>query len=187
MELRFGGDEPLASALEPQAGLRDLAPAQRDALRELAGDLGEPEQQAIGDYLLGRQSPGQAEGTWRLLDTSEQAAEWAAELRDALTQAGLADPPPLPTDDGALSPAQRALRRRSQRGPDGEPTLRERREERDRRRTARNAQQAAAELTSPYRSEAIEAHKEAEDRIERLCRGDDPQISRRDAIRASMP
>lgn len=138
------------------------------ARRTLAQDGGDgldpAARKAIGEYLLGRQSPGRAEGTWRLLQSSPEAQALAERLRDALTEAGLASPPPLPADDGALSPTQRAQRRR--RGTGSRQTLRERREERDRRRTAANAEEAAMEHASPYRSEAVDAYKESQDRIE---------------------
>ncbi len=171
-------------------GLGEIAPEQRDALRAVArgdrpgdeavdlarqaletlagtgGDApGEPDRAAIGDYLLGRQSPGQAEGTWRLIEAEPDVVAWARRAREILAEAGLEDPPPLPGDEGALSPAERVHRRRSRGSPE-RGSLAERRQERSRKRTAANAQQAAAELVSPYRSEAIEAHKEADDRIE---------------------
>ncbi len=129
------------------------------------GDLPPRERAAVADYLLGRQSPGQAEGTWRRLADSPEAAGWAQRMRGALVEAGAEDPPPLPGDDNALSPTDRAHRRRSRRA-ERDQSLGERRAERNRKRTAANAQQAAAEMASPFRSEAIEAHHEADDRIE---------------------
>lgn len=137
------------------------------ALTDEAGDeLSVADREAIEDYVLGRQSPGQAEGTWRLLESSPEAAQWAGRLREALGEAGLEQPAPLPADDGALSPTQRAQRRRSHGSGDGDQSLGERREARARQRTAVNAQQAAAEMASPFRSEAIAAQQEADDRIE---------------------
>jgi hypothetical protein len=127
--------------------------------------VGRAERAAIGAYLLGRQPPGQAEATWQLLRSSAEAARWAQRLRDALSDVLADGSPPLPADDGARSPAER-FRGRAPQPPGGEPTLRQRREQRDRERTARNAQQAATEIASPYRSEAVEAYQESEDRIE---------------------
>lgn len=136
------------------------------SLADEAGDgLGAAEREAIGGYVLGRQSPGQAEGTWRLLQSSPEATSWAERVRDALSEAGLEERSPLPSDDGALSPTERAQRRRSESDGSGR-TLRARREDRSRRRTAANAQQAAAEMVSPFRSEAIDAIQAADDRIE---------------------
>lgn len=118
-----------------------------------ADGLRPPDRASIVDYLLGRQFPGHAEGTWRLLQSSDGAARWAGRVRELLVEAGLEDPPPLPSDEDALSPTQRMYRRAARRAPQ-RGTLAERREERSRRCTAANAQQAA-EFISSYRSEAI--------------------------------
>jgi len=150
----------------PADEVLDLA---HQGMAALAGDavpgLSPQALASIGNYVLDRQSPGQAEGTWRLLESSSEAEQWAVRLRDALAAAGHESPPPLPGEDGALSPTQRAQQRAARRD-DGERTLGEQRQERSRRRTAANAMQAAAELESPFRSEAVEAFQEADDRIE---------------------
>jgi hypothetical protein len=147
---------------------RDVVELARRGLLALGGecatDLNQRERASIGDYVLGHQSPGQAEGTWRLLQSSPEAAEWAERLRDAFAEAGAQNAAPLPSDEGALSPTQRVQRR--WRRSDGEKTLGEVRDERSRQRTAASAQQAVAEFLSPFRSEALAAHEAADDRIE---------------------
>lgn len=136
----------------------------RDALVELAGpppeELPIRSRVAIGDYLLGRQSPGQAAGTWALLEGDDAAREWAARLREGLGALSSHAPPPVP-GDGAPSPAER-VRRTAQTSA---TPLARRRAQRARRRTAANIQAAAAQVTSPFRAEALEAQREADERI----------------------
>lgn len=163
------GERPADVAERAGRSAEEIVELARRGMAAIAGDAGpglSPAARAsIGDYVLDRQSPGQAEGTWRLLESSDDAVEWAERVREALAQAGQEKPPPLPSDDGALSPTQRAQQRAAH-GDDDVQTLGEQRRERDRRRTAANAQQAAAEIASPFRGEAVEAFQEADDRIE---------------------
>ena len=161
------GDDLAELAERQGTSTGEIADLARRAMSALAGDpddgVSAAERASIGDYVLGRQSPGQAEGTWELLRSSPAAAQWAERLRRALGDAGPEDPVGLPGEDGALSPAERVRhdRRRARR----EATLRDQREERDRRRTEENAKEAAAELASPYRADALDAHRESENRI----------------------
>jgi hypothetical protein len=168
MEIGPDQRDALRTAVRGERPHPDTVALARQAIEALVGAAGAPgprDRAAIADYLLGRQSPGQAEGTWRRLEAEPAAATWAKRAREILAEAGLEAPPPLPGDDGALSPTDRLHRRRSQRSSKG-GTLAKAREERSRRRTAANAQQAAAELVSPYRAEALEAYKAADDKIE---------------------
>ncbi len=161
------GQDPDAIGRDVDRTPEEVLELAQAATQELAGDLddvGAGDRAAIADYVLGRQSPGQAAGTWRLLEGSDPATAWAQRLRTALDDVGRGDPVALPSDDDALSPTQRARRRPA--AGEGGSSLAERRKERSRRRTAASAQQAAAELMSPFRSEAIDAQKEADDRIE---------------------
>lgn len=163
------GRRPADIAERSGRSVEEVLELARQGMTALASEEGEElapgDRASLAEYVLGRQSPGQAEGAWRLLESSPAAVQWAEKVRAALAEAGLEKPPPLPSDDGALSPAQRARRSPSSRR-DEESSLRERRDERSRRRTLANAQQAAAEMASPFRSEAIAAHQQADDRIE---------------------
>ena len=145
--------------------------ASPERVRELASDalatLGGPppdalsgrERNAVADYLLGRQVPGQAAGTWALLEESEPALEWAGRLCEGLAAEGH-DPPPLPGGGGA-SPADRA--RDPQRAPSS--PLARRRRQRERQRTQANVAAAAAEIASPFRGEALQAQRDADERV----------------------
>lgn len=163
------GEQPADFAARSGRSADQVLDLARQGMDALTGDavagLSPKVRASIGDYILDRQSPGQAEGTWRLLESSPEAEQWAARLRDALDGAGHENSPPLPGDDGALSPTQR-VRQRGGRRDGEERTLAEQRRERSLRRTTANAVQAAAEFQSPFRSEAVTAFQEADDRIE---------------------
>lgn len=125
---------------------------------ELARPLPDRERTRVADYMLGRQSPGQAAGTWELLGESPDARRWALWIRESLGDLYGDDPPAIPkVDDDAQAPDERA--RGSGREARG---LRGRRQRRDRKREIQQLQAAALELQSPFRQEAIEAYREAD-------------------------
>lgn len=159
--------EALAGADGGDAGQEttDRALAACDALAGGHGDVAPADRRRIVLYLLGRLSPGRAAGTWSLLRDDDGAAAWAAALRDGLTDVLGDDRPSLPADDDARSPADLA-RLGADEVQAEERTLAARRAERDRQRTAANAKAAAAELLSPFRSEALEAQRTADDHAE---------------------
>jgi hypothetical protein len=162
--------DALASLAGPDGGAADEDVVERaraacDALAGGHGDVAPADRARIGDYLLGRQSPGRAAGTWGLLESDDAAAAWAGRLRDGLGGLLGDDPPSLPADDGARSPTDLS-RLDDETVRAEERTLAARREERDRQRTAANAKAAAAELMSPFRGEALEAQRTAQDHAE---------------------
>jgi hypothetical protein len=131
---------------------------------ELAAGLGAAERRHVSDYLLRRQSAGQAAGTWELLERSAAARRWALWLRDSLDGLYAGEPPPLPRVDGDERavpgpPAGAAAE------PDAEETLERSRDERDRRRTKAEIGKAVKLAASPFRHEAVEHYREAEAEI----------------------
>lgn len=137
----------------------------REALEELDPDLAEPlspdDRRRVADYMLGQQSPGQAAGTWEILEASADARRWAVWIRESLAGQYRENPPPIPGVDDAASPSKRA---RGGRGR-AEGRLQRRRRERRRRREIAALQAAAAELQSPFRPEALAALREGKESI----------------------
>jgi len=129
---------------------------------EAPGGVGPEGRRRIADYLLFRQSPGQAAGTWELLQSSPAALAWASASRQHLADLYASDPPQLPDEEaGAPLPAgTRRSREQSRQGPVGR-----RRAERRRVRTQAQIQTAVALETSPFREEAVRKLGEREDEI----------------------
>lgn len=161
--VRGASPEDIAWAVaQPSDRIVTLA---REALVDLDADLARPlstdERRRIGDYLLRRQSPGQAAGTWELMEESAAARRWAVWVRECL--AGIYDDqgPPLP--DGAsdaVAPSERTRAVPSKR--DG---LGEQRKAREKAQFAAVAQEAVAQEISPFRQEAIEHYRTGQDAI----------------------
>jgi hypothetical protein len=130
-----------ATDLSPERALelaRDaVIAAAPDAARELDGD----DLLRTVDFLLGRQSPGQAAGTVEVLRRTRPANAFAHAARQALPElaaGAVPEPPPLdPIAD-----------RKREGADDG-----------TRAQVEAAAREAAAQL-SPFREEAIEAHRE---------------------------
>lgn len=160
LEALAGGDDGGAGTGVPERALRAC-----DALAGGHGDVAPADRGRIALYLLGRQSPGRAAGTWALLGSDDAAAAWAGALRDGLADLVGEDRPSLPADEGARSPTD-LTRLDAEAVRTEERTLARRRAERDRKRTEANAKAAAAELMSPFRSEALEAQRTADDHAE---------------------
>ena len=137
----------------------------REALEDLDPDLAEPlspeDRRRVADYMLGQQSPGQAAGTWEILEASADARRWAVWIRESLAGHYRGDPPAIPGVDDASSPSRRARRGR----PPPQGRLERRRRERARKREIAALQAAAAELSSPFRPEALAALREGKDSI----------------------
>lgn len=160
---RGASPEDVGWALELPA--EDVTARALEAMDELAGDL-DPlppgaERRKVGDYLLRRQSPGVAAGTWELLEHSPAALAYATELRKALTGLGEVAPPELPADGATFAYARRSDLPAQGAGLE----LAGRRRERSRQRTRHQVQQAAAIAVSPYREEAINAYRDDESDI----------------------
>ena len=150
--------EDLAWAMESSPD-RVLALA-REALfdfdPELAATVGDEDRRRVGDYLLARQSPGQAAGTLELLERSADARRWAARIRECLEEIDGATPPPVP---GPGNPSVADLRRARQARPRG--GLAARRRGRQIQRATEEAKAELAAEASPFREEAIEHYQEA--------------------------
>jgi hypothetical protein len=145
------GEEVLAGAHE---SLIALDP-------ETAGALEVADRRRVCEYVLGRQSPGQAAGTWELLKRSSQARHWAAAAREQLDDLYKGKPPDLPDDADAAAP-----RWGQGTAAGGRPrTLAERRAARDSQRRVAHLQIAVAQETSPFRTEAMEKHSEGQERV----------------------
>ena len=154
-DLAWAGSEPPERLRAmSHAALEDLDP-------ELAERLTPDDRRRVADYMLGQQSPGQAAGTWELLEASADARRWAVWLRESLAAHYRGDPPAIPGVDAAPGPEARA---RGARGHEG-GRLARRRRERKRRREIAALQAAAAELRSPFRPEALDALRRAGDSI----------------------
>ncbi|HWC28231.1 MAG TPA: hypothetical protein VG474_16695 [Solirubrobacteraceae bacterium] len=135
--------------------LAELAP-------DLAADLSERDRRRVAGYLLQLDPPGQAAGTWELLEAAPAARRWAAAVRAELADLYGDDPPAIPEVDSDAQPPQE--RARGER-PRGERGLRGRRAARARSRELRALQAAALELRSPFRREALEAHREGSEKV----------------------
>lgn len=116
------------------------------------------ERRRVGGYLLGGQSPGQAAGTWEALERSAELRAWARRVSTSLAELFPGGPPALPGDEDASSPAARARDARS----NGGGALAARRAQRARMKTHAEVEQAVAVAQSPFREEAIAAHREAD-------------------------
>lgn len=136
-----------------------VAPAKADA----GTDPGPDDRQRIVSYLLLRQSPGQAAGTWEILRDSEAALEWAQAARERLGDLYPGAAPPLPGDDGTTS-FPGLERDESARPPGRGPVGRKRAERRELRNKA-EIQAAVAVEVSPYREEAVRRHGEHDTEI----------------------
>lgn len=162
----LGGASPedVAWALaQPPERVVELA---HEALTELDPDLArevdDRDRARVADYLLRQQPPGQAAGTWDLLDRSPEGRRWALWIRECLSELYGDEPPAIPkVDDDAEPPSQR------QRGRSRTPErgLRARRKARKRKREIRELQAAAAELQTPFRREALEAYREGSESL----------------------
>lgn len=140
----------------------EILPMAREAVAppDEPEEMGPADRRRILDYLLLRQSPGQAAGTWELLEGSPAAAAWAAAARERLTELYPTGPPALPGADGARSVAERGRRGRERQGRVGR-----RRAERRRLRTQLEIRSAVAIEMSPFREEAVRRHAASEDQI----------------------
>lgn len=125
-------------------------------------EVAQSDRRRILDYLLLRQSPGQAAGTWELLEGSPAASAWALAARERLTELYPAEPPALPDAEGAPSVAERT---RGARGPERRGRVGRRRAERRRMRRRVELQSAIAVELSPFREEAVHRHAGREDEI----------------------
>ena len=154
-DLAWAGSEPPERVRAmSHAALEDLDP-------ELAERLTPDDRRRVADYMLGQQSPGQAAGTWELLEASADARRWAVWLRESLAAQYRGDPPAIPGVDSAPGPEARARGGRAHEGG----RLARRRRERKRRREIAALQAAAAELQSPFRPEALDALREGKESI----------------------
>ena len=149
-----GSESPERLTAMSHAALEELDP-------ELAERLAPHDRRRVADYMLGQQSPGQAAGTWELLETSADARRWAVWIRESLAGQYRENPPAIPGVDGGPRPEART---RGGRGHEG-GRLARRRRERGRRREIAALQAAAAELQSPFRPEALEALREGSESI----------------------
>lgn len=129
---------------------------------QLAGRLSPDDRRRVSNYLLKCQSPGQAAGTWELLERSRDARRWALWIRESLADLYGAEPPTLPGIDEGPSPAERA---RGAQDGGGSGSLLDRRRERQRKRTQAEVRVAAAVMASPFREEAIESHARRQDEL----------------------
>lgn len=128
----------------------------------LAEPLGPGDRDRVADYMLLQQSPGQAAGTWDLLESSADARRWALWIRECLGGVYADEVPPIPkVDDGADGPVQRSRGGRPRR----EGRLEARRRERARRREVKELERAAMEMQSPFRAEALDAYREGTESI----------------------
>lgn len=94
------------------------------------------------DFLLARQSPGQAAGTVEVLRRTPHANAFAHRAREVLPELGGDQAPELPPLDAVAD-------RRSSTASDG-----------TRAQVEAAAREAVAQLASPFRDEAVEAHRE---------------------------
>jgi len=122
---------------------------------ELARSVSPADRRRIVDYTLARQSPGQAAGTWELLERSADARRWALWIRECIAELFPSQPPPLPGFEER--PTVRASQENGRLGKLGT-----RRRERERRRTQAEVQLAVKIATSPFREEAINAYTETQ-------------------------
>lgn len=152
------------ATVEDLAWAMDVSPDRvlalaREALADFDPDsaaaVGEDDRRRVGDYLLGRQSPGQAAGTLELLERSADARRWAVRIRERLDEIDGVTPPPVP---GAGDPSVAGLRRARQApSRDG---LAARRRARHLRRATEEAKAELAQEASPFREAAIEHYQE---------------------------
>ncbi len=157
--LRGATPEDLAWASGRSA--EDVLELTHEALSDLGGeaDIKAADRRRIVEYLLLRQSPGQAAGTWELLEGSPPARAWASRAREHISELYTSEPPPLPGDEHqSVSPDGAGTSARD--GP-----LARRRAERRRLRTKAEVEAAVAVATSPFREEAVRQHAEREDKI----------------------
>ena len=158
----LGGASPddLAWAIaQPAEEVVDLG---REALIDLDPELARPldaaDRRRVADYMLRRQSAGQAAGTWEVLGESADARRWALWIRESLGDLYGDDPPAIPgVDEDPDAPADSA---RGRGHPEG--GLLRRRKKRERQREIQELQAAAMELQSPFRQEALDAYREAD-------------------------
>jgi hypothetical protein len=128
-----------------------------------AGVLEDADRRRVCEYLLERQSPGQAAGTWELFKRSPQARRWAAAAREQLADLYRGEPLDLPgADDTDADPPRWG----HEAATDDRPrTLAERRAARSSQRRVAHLQIAVAQEMSPFRSEALEKHSEGQERV----------------------
>jgi hypothetical protein len=155
--LRGASVEDLGWAMD-QSG-EELLATVNDALAaldpELARSISPVDRRRIVDYTLSRQSPGQAAGTWELLERSADARRWALWIRECIGELFPSHPPPLPGLEER--PTARAPHKDGRLGKLGA-----RRRERERRRTQAEVRSAVSIAVSPFREEAINAYAEAQ-------------------------
>lgn len=135
-----------------------VAPPQQTA----PSGVGPEDRRRIADYLLLRQSPGQAAGTWELLQASPAALTWASVTREHLADLYPSGAPDLPDSEGGRSIAGRT---RGSRQQPRQGTVGRRRAERRRLRTQAEVQAAVAVESSPFREEAVRKHGERQDEM----------------------
>ncbi len=160
--LRGATPEDLAWASGRSAD--DVLTLAHDAVSALAGETGldDRDRRYIVEYLLQRQSPGQAAGTWELMERSQPARRWAGSARAGLEALYAGEPPALPGGEGRDGPPPQQWV-----DPAGEQaaTLADRRAERSRGRRAAALRAAVAYEMSPFRREAIESHSAGQERV----------------------
>lgn len=138
----------------------DVLALAHDALGALGGEGLDPaSRRHLAEYLLLRQSPGQAAGTWELLERSPHAREWASRARSSILDLYSFEAPWLPGDDQPKA-TDNGTRPSASKGPVGQ-----RRAERQRLRTQAEVNTAVAIATSPFREEAVRQHGEREGKI----------------------
>ncbi len=150
----------------PPEQVRTMA---HDALVELDPGLAQavdPEvRERVADYVLMRQSPGQAAGTWALLEDSREGRRWALWLRESLSGLYENAGPGIPGLDDAPSVGPRARGLGSSNPPSSRRrpeyySLHERRRERHRAREQVRQETQARQEASPFRTEAISHFRE---------------------------
>lgn len=147
------GDEILAHAHESLIALDPYA----------AEALGGADRGRVCEYLLERQSPGQAAGTWELLQRSADARRWAAAAREQMAELYRGEPPALPGPEAAGDASPWRGRTPA---ADGRPrTLADRRAAREVQRDVAHLKLAAARELSPFRAEAMDKYSEGQQRV----------------------
>jgi hypothetical protein len=127
---------------------------------DVGDELGARDRISVGNYLLCRQSPGQAAGTRELLERSPAARRWALGVREALGPLYPGERPGVPRVDADAGPREHARRDAGEAGD-----LERLRNARKREREELQERQARLVDEGPYLEEAIDEKRKGEDRI----------------------